>query len=232
MWQPQKDRGQALPVRGFRAWAARLALVTEFHITHFQTPVSRRSKVQPLTPPCSHQSHSCCFASCPGPHLQPVSPAREPGALHQPVQARTALPEQAAKIQQMGGLTHFEHLSPLPSVHYLDTVCSTQLPEHSFFLPSLILVNKAMRATEKEQPPITFFSVLLAPSLLINRGSFPWTKGNTPVTKAKIPVTTLLLPAHRSPRKQCQGQPAALFLPLVPGHQHTHREEEVVIRPQ
>lgn len=145
-------------------------------VTHFQIPVSGRNKVQPLTPPCSHPSHSCCFASCPGPHLQPVSQAREPGALHQPVHARTALPEQAAKIQHRWGAWYETSrtcllflLLPTPTL-----ACSTQLTEHSLFLPSLILVNKAMRATEQEQPPLSSFSVLLAPSLLPTGGSLPW----------------------------------------------------------
>lgn len=218
MWQPQKDGGHTPPVRCFRAWAARLALVTGIHVTHFQTPVSGRNKVQPFAPPCSHPSQ-LCFASCPGPHLQAGSQAMEPGALHQPVHARTTLPEWAAKNQQMGCLTqNFKDLSPLPSVPYFYTACSTQLAEHSLLLPSLTLVNKAMRATEKERERT------VTPQLIFSSpGPFSSepTGEASPDTKAKYQWPPFAACTHRSPSKQCQGQAVALA-PQVPGHQHTH----------
>lgn len=106
---------------------------------------------------------------------------------------KDVLPEQADKIQQMGCLTqNSKDLSPLPSVSYFNTACSTQLAEHSLSLPYLILVNKAMKPRGKEQPPISLFSVLLAPSLLSQQGKPPL----TPKPKYS---DSLLLPAHTDP---------------------------------
>lgn len=111
--------------------------------------VSGMNKVQSLSPPCSHPSHSCCFASCPRSCLQAVLQAKgEPGTLHQPAKARRALPEQVGKVQQRGCLIrNFKDLCPLlPALYFFYSLLNTPI-----FSPSLVLVNAAMKDTKQEQ---------------------------------------------------------------------------------